>query len=178
MTTDDEKTCLEALRTAETTGELQGLEIEVWTGGGQPPPYYRSDQFRLLSGGGRDTIQFARPLYYPGREPSTLIEKFMMDARPDEVKTVARLIREGYIFTMRYPEEENPGVADAFSTEVIVTVYGKEYQRRYFRRVPEAVEPLLDEVRRLTAKVKRGGKRALFDKGKEVPEPPVPPANP
>ncbi len=178
MTTNNETYFLDALKSAETTGNLQGLEIEVWTGGGQPPPYYRSDQFRLLSLSGRDVLQFARPLFYPSREPATLVEKFVMEAKPDELRTVARLILEGEIFTRSYAEEENPNVADAFSTEVIVTFYGKEYLRRYFRRVPKTVEPLLNEVQRLTAKVKMGGKRTLFDKEKEVPEPPIPPANP
>jgi hypothetical protein len=178
MALGDETTLLEVLGTVEKRGELQGLELEVWTGGGEPPPHYRSDQFRLLSWNGRDTIQFARPLYYPGREPSALIEKFLMPAKPDEVKALARLIREACVFTKRYAEEENPGIADIYSTEVIVTVNGKAHQRRYFRRVPEAVKPLLDEVGRLTAKVKFGGKRGLYEKGKEVPEPPVPPSNP
>ncbi len=177
MTTNDESACLDALDRAAVTGELRGLEIEVWHGGGQPPPYYRSDQFRLQTQGGRDIQSFARPLFYPGHDPETLVERFRMDAGPDLVRSMAHLIQEGGVFSHRFPEEENPGGADAFSTEVILSFEGSECQRRYFRRVPDAVEPLLDAVRRRIEQLKSGGRRGLFDQGREVAAPLMSPAN-
>lgn len=178
MVSNDESLCLKALERAAATGQLNGLEIEVWHGGGQPPPYFRSDQFRLLTQGGRDIQIFARPLFYPGGEPETLVEAFRMEAGPEVIRTLAGLIQEGGLFARSFPEETHPGGADAFSTEVILTFEGRQCQRRYFRRLPEAVEPLMALVQRAIAQLKTGGRRGLFDQGREVAEPSRPPANP
>jgi hypothetical protein len=178
MVSNDEGACLEALARAAATGRLHGLEIEVWHGGGQPPPYYRSDQFRLLTQGGRDIQTFARPLFYPGSEPETLMEQFRMEVGPEMIRTLAGLIQEGGFFARSFPEETHAGGADAFSTELILTFEGRQCQRRYFRRLPEAAEPLMELLQRAIAQLKTGGRRGLFDQGREVAEPSRPPDNP
>ena len=57
-------------------GRLDGVTLEYWVGGGLPPPYYRSDQSRLLTSGGRDLLEFARPCHDPINRHEGLVEKF------------------------------------------------------------------------------------------------------
>jgi hypothetical protein len=153
------------LRRCEATGRMDGLEIEYWTGGGHPPPYFRSDQFRLLTVGGIEMLEFDTLAYAPRFRGEALILEFQLPARPEDVRTVARLLRETGVFTDRYPEEEDPRTSDILRTEVMVTVGGREHKRVYYRRIPEALKPLDAEVERHISWVRTKGKLAVFYKG-------------
>jgi hypothetical protein len=97
MITSDTASILNQLANCEKTGSLEGVQIESWTGGGQPPPYYRSHQFRLLTSGGRDLLEFATVQWDKRYAPPNLQEKFSLPGRPPDISSVARLLREAGI---------------------------------------------------------------------------------
>ncbi len=167
MSPDDTPALLEALGGCLAQGRLDGCEVEYWTGGGLPPPYYRSDQFRLHAIEGREVVELARPRYdVPAPGDAYPVERFIMDARPEHVRAVVQMILAGNVFTERHPEEDAARAPDALSTEVIVTVEGVAFERRYGRRVPEAVEPLRVEVERLTRDVIERGAHGIYLAGR------------
>lgn len=151
-------------------GRLDGVTIEYWVGGGPPPPLYRSDQFRLLTVENRDTIEFARPYRDPKAEREGLIEKFQLPAQPSEVRGIAKLILATGAFERQFPEEKDPGRADALATEVIVTTGGREFKRRYFTGSPKPLEPLRAEVERLVQRLTATGTRQILSQGKPIEE--------
>ena len=151
-------------------GRLDGVTIEYWVGGGPPPPYYRSDQFRLLSVENRDTLEFARPYHDPAAKLEGLVEKFQLPAQPSEVRGLAKLILETGVFERQFPEEKDPGRADALATEVIVTVGGREFKRRYFTGSPKPLEPLRAEVERQVQRLAASGRRQILSQGKPIEE--------
>jgi hypothetical protein len=179
MTQTDTEALLEALHGCIVQGQLAGCEIEYWTGGGQPPPYYRSDQFRLHTVDGRDVAELAKPRYdvpAPSPEGGYPVERDVLTALPEHVRAVAQMIVVCGVFTEHFAEEQNPRVADILSTEVIVRVGGHAFSRRYFRRVPEALEPLRTEVERITREVVERGERGVYHQGRLLMAlPPGPP---
>ena len=85
---------LEAITQAETTGKLNGLEIEHYVAGGLPPPHYRSEQFRLFVDHGRDTLWFATPDYTVRVKQGEQYPQhvYRLTASPNDVKMIARLV--------------------------------------------------------------------------------------
>jgi hypothetical protein len=163
---------LARLERSAQTGRLDGLEIEYWVGGGLPPPHYRSDQFRLLTVQGRDTLEIARPLWDDGFKPPQLIEKFQRPANMLDVRHIARLILDAGVFTAQH--EDKPAVGDGLSTEVIVTAGGTKHQRVYRGRVPPKLRALEADVERLRLTLEREGVRSVFHQGKRLVPPPPP----
>ncbi|MGC9971515.1 MAG: hypothetical protein ABSE56_13100 [Bryobacteraceae bacterium] len=159
----------ELARLAEQ-GRLEGVTIEYWVGGGPPPPYYRSDQFRLLTVENRDTIEFARPYHDPAAKLEGLVEKLQLPAQPSEVRGLAKLILDTGVFERQFPEEKDPGQADSLATEVIVSIGGREFKRRYFTASPKPLEPLRAEVERLVQRLTASGTRQVLSQGKPIDE--------
>lgn len=164
----------EIARLAEQ-GRLNGVTIEYWVGGGPPPPFYRSDQFRLLTVENRDMLEFARPYHDPTRKLEGLVEKFQLAAQPSDVRRLAKLIIDTGVFQQQSPEEKDPGRADALTTEVIVSIGSREFKRRYFTGSPKPLEPLRAEVDRLLQRLVASGKREIFHHGKPISLPQDPP---
>ena len=77
---------LTKLAEIERSGRLTGLEIEFWSGGGLPPPYYRSEQLRLTTRGGRDIMEFAKLKWDESFDPTAGAGKMALPiaARSDE----------------------------------------------------------------------------------------------
>jgi len=168
MTPPEVENVSDQLRRCEATGRLDGLEIEYWTGGGLPQPSFRSDQFRLLTVGGVEMLEFDTVAYAPRFTCEGLILEFQLPARHEDVRTVARLLRETGVFTARHPEEEDPRTADILRTEVLVKAGGREHKRIYYRRIPEVLQPLRAEVERLAGVAQAQGKLAVWYKGSRL----------
>lgn len=156
------------LQTCANTGHLNGLEIEYWVGGGQPPPYYRSDQLRFLPTSDGETLELARPLWDTAFDPPQLTEKFERPAKPVEIQQVARLIVAARVFTERYPEEDKRGASDVLSTEVIITAEGSRLARVYHGSLPAPLRTLGAEIERLRAAVERDGIRTVWHQGRRL----------
>ena len=163
---------LARLERSAQTGRLDGLEIEYWVGGGLPPPYYRSDQFRVLTVQGRDTLEFARPLWDDAFKPPQLVEKFQRPATTADVRRVARLILDAGVFTEQH--EEKPRVGDGLSTEVILTAGGTKKQSVYRGNVPPKLRALEADVERLRLTLEREGARSVLHQGTPLVPPPPP----
>lgn len=159
MMVEVDPTVTAALSRMEATGKLEGVEFEHFVGGGLPPPHYVADQLRLLVQDGHDTIEFSAPNYkaqaaqgqaYPNDE-------YQLPAQPDDVKAIARALREGHAFEFSEPTTT---VADAVRTELVLTVAGKRHTVIY-RGFTPALAPLNALVRDLTTRVKAQGRYRL-----------------
>lgn len=148
-----------ALTRMEAIGKLEGVEFEHYVGGGLPPPYYVSDQLRLLARDGRDTIQFAAPNYKskPVKDEAYPRDVYTLPAQPDDVKTIAKILREGRTFETSTMAS---APADGVRTELLLTVAGKQHKATYSGFAP-TLAPLSDAVKVLIARVKSQGKHEL-----------------
>ena len=155
--TMDAQAALAALKKAEATGKLDGLEIEHYIGGGMPPPYYRSEQFRLYGDAGRDTLAFVTPDYTAnvGQGEAYPRSAYRIASTPAEVTTIARLVRESGAFDMAPPSDAGP--ADAFRTEVVVMLGGKEVKRVYPGAAPPELAKLREAINKVIEHIKANG---------------------
>ncbi len=152
----------------EKTGVLDGLSLELWRGGGLPPPYYRSDQLRFLSVGGRDVVEFASLKFDSRYDPPGVQDKWTIPAATADIKEAARLLLALRVLETQFPEERQPGVADVISYEIVASAEGVEVQRRYYRKLPDTLAPIQTFIDRMTASAKASGPPALFHHGHEV----------
>ena len=136
--------------------------VPFYPGADMPPPQYRSDQSRLLTSGGHDLLQFAT------MKGSGLQEQFLLQARPSDIKSVARLLRETGVLVKRFPEEEKPGIADVLSTQIIVSAAGRQEKRVYYRKLPNELLPLKAQIERLIELTKGKGQKDLCHQGKPI----------
>lgn len=148
-----------ALARMEATGKLEGTEFEHYIGGGLPPPYYRSEQLRFLSQDGHDTIQFAAPNYSskPAKDTPYPRDVYQLPAQPDDVTTLAHILRVGRAFDASAPVVKIP---DSVRTELVLTAAGKPHKAVY-QGLPTALDPLDAFVDALIARVKAQGKHEL-----------------
>jgi hypothetical protein len=144
-----------ALARMEATGKLEGVEFEMYAGGGLPPPYYVSQQLRFLARDGHDTVQFVTPNYSkkPAKDEPYPSEVYRLPAQPADVKALARVLREGRAFT---PSPPGPTVADAVRTELVLTIAGKEHKATH-QGLPPALAPLGVLFMELTERAKAQG---------------------
>ena len=148
-----------ALARMEGTGKLEGVEFEHFVGGGLPPPHYVADQLRLLERDGHDAIEFSAPNYkaQAAKDKAYPNDVYQLPAQPDDVKAIARALREGHAFEFSSPKTT---VADAVRTELVLTVAGKRHTVVY-RGFTPALAPLNALVRDLTTRVKAQGRYRL-----------------
>jgi hypothetical protein len=165
MNVSDSKGILRLLENCENSGNLQGVTIEYWIGGGLPPPYYRSDQFRLLTVSGRDMLEYSTLKWDKNPERTGLQEKFSLPAQPSDIKSVARLLREKQVFVKKYAEEDQPGIADILSFEIIVSSGVGQEKRTYYRKLPEDLASLRTLLETLIDRAKSKGKKELRRQG-------------
>jgi hypothetical protein len=148
-----------ALTRMEATGKLEGVTFEHFVGGGLPPPYFVADQLLLVERDGHDTIEFAAPNYkaQAGKDKPYPNDEYQLAAQPDDVKAIARALRESHAFEFSSPKTT---VADAIRTELVLTVAGKKHTSVY-REFTPALAPLNALVRDLTARAKAHGRYRL-----------------
>ena len=163
----DEADAIEVLKRWESTGKLEGGEIEYYTGGGGPPPYRRSDQLRLVTVAGRDVIEFNVPVYDQRYNPYPT-ETYTMPAEPADVQALARLVREAGVFSSRFPEEEDPGLVHVIRTEVMVREGTREITRVYYKTIPASLSALQDAVGKMIERVKAQGERGVYHEGRRI----------
>jgi len=160
------------LERVEKTGVLEGLSLELWRGGGLPPPYYKSDQLRFLSVSGHDTVEFASLRFDASFDPPSVQDKWTIPAATADVKEAARLLLSLKVLETQFPEERPTGVADAISWEVIALSDGAEVQRRYYGKLPDELAPLQAFIDRMVGSAKASGRPVLFHQGRPVTQPP------
>jgi hypothetical protein len=160
------------LERAAAVGRLEGLEIEYWVGGGAPPPHHRSDQLRLLTQGGRDVVEFARPLWDESFDPPDLIEKFTADAEPADVQSVLRLILESRVLDETGQTGATAGF-DMLATEILISDGARRFERKHrANEVPENFLALSRKVDELRKALEKGGERSVFQRGERIAAPP------
>ena len=146
------------LAACEASGKLDGAEIEYYVAGGLPPPHYRSDQLRLLVQGGRDMVEFATPNYDPklAKGNAYALDIYAIAATPDDVRSVARSMRETGAFQAEAPDAGPSRVADTLRAELVVVAGGKEAKRVYAPGDP-AIGELRETAEAMIARVKSQG---------------------
>jgi len=152
-----------ALRAAEKTGKLDGLEIEYYVSGGLPPPHYVSEQFRLLVRDGHDVLEFATPNYDPKLPQGASYPKdiYTLPATPEDAKTIARLVLASGAFRESASDAGAPAPADALRTELEVTGGGKTAKCVYLGREPAELPKLREAVEALIERVKAHGQHEV-----------------
>lgn len=148
-----------ALSRMEATGMLENAEFEYYVGGGLPPPYTHSEQLRLLSRDGHDTIQFAAANFSskPAKDTPYPRDVYRLPAQPEDVKTIGRLLRAGCTFDAPAPSVK---MADSVRFELVLTVEGKRHTAIYQGLPPELL-PLDTFVDTLIARAKSQGQHTL-----------------
>lgn len=144
-------------------GRLDGLEVEYWIGGGLPPPYYRSDQFRMLTADGRELLELARPVYDEAFRPYP-IDKRQLPAGRDDVVAIADALKGLFADPPEPPELP----ADALRAEVLVTEGDLQTTLVLPVPVPPSAQPLHDAVAQRLARVEATGQRSLCHQGKPI----------
>jgi hypothetical protein len=105
--------------------------------------------------------------YAPDYErPLTL--KWQLPASAADVRAAARLLRETRVWTAEYAEEARAQAPDVIRTEIVVTLGGKEYKKVHYQQVPEGLQPLQSEVKRLIDLVRANSRAGVFLQGKPV----------
>ena len=153
------------------SGRMEGMEFEYWIGGGQPPPYYRSDQLRLLDSGAGDLLVFARPYWDSAFDPPDLVEKFQRTADPDEIRRVLNLLLQSDVFSK--PTETEMAGPDVLKTEIMLTFGGVTHERRFHGKIPDELNALDAVVQALHVSLAHTGMRSVTHVGKSVVPPPV-----
>jgi hypothetical protein len=160
------------LERAAATGRLDGLEIEYWVGGGSPPPHYRSDQLRLFARGGRDVVEFARPLFDASFDPPDLVEKFTADAQPADVQGVARLVLAARLLDEAVQTGPSAGF-DVLATEIAIAAGELRFERKHRgNELPESLRPLAQKIDELRQRLAKAGVRSVIHGGEPLNPPP------
>lgn len=148
-----------ALARMEATGKLEGVEFEHYVGGGLPPPYYHSEQLRLIARDGRDTIEFAKANFSskPAKDTPYPRDVYQLVAQAEDVKSLARVLRAGRAFDVAAPTVQ---IADSVRIELVLTVGGKPHKAIY-QGLPPALEPLDTLVDAFIARAKSQGRHKL-----------------
>jgi hypothetical protein len=161
MNVKAESNVVAALDRVEKTGQLDGVSIEYWIGGGLPPPYYRSDQFRLFQDAGEAVIQFVRRRHDENVKPPDFLERFRMKSNPTVVRTIAARIRETGAFRRPLPDEGRSEASDRLRTELGITISGEEHLLVFDGPAPPSLDPLRVEIERLTELLLKSGRRTV-----------------
>ena len=158
----------ERLAAVAATGRLDGLTLEYWKGGGLPPPLYRSEQLRVMMAGGREVVEFANMFFDKNYKPDTLHEKWTVAATPEELRALARAMLDVHVLDGDFAESVNPGVADAFSYEIIVTANGREDKRVFYKSLPSSLVNLGRLFDAMIARAKAQSPRTVFHQGRQI----------
>ena len=166
---NDAKTTIERrLANARSSGRLDGLTIEYWKGGGLPPPYHVSQQLRVMSAGGNDAVVFDNETWDAKYTPQNVHERWTAVARPEDVRSVAAMILDGDLLGKRFAEEDDPGIADILSHEIILAADGVEVKKTYFRSLPAQMQPLKQFFDDLIQRTKAQAEKILYHQGRRI----------
>jgi hypothetical protein len=156
----DDETAVALLKAAEESGKLpEGMEIEHYVGGGLPPPHLRSDQLRLMVREGHLVFRFVTPDFKAEVKQNESYPRKVYEraATPDEVRKIARLVRESGAFG-NPPPASGPPVRDRLRTELVILRGGQEAKRVYPGAEPPELTKLRAEIGPLVADLKAHGK--------------------
>jgi hypothetical protein len=156
------------LEASQQSGHLGDLEIEFWRGGGQPPPYYRSEQLRLFEADRKPVLELAVLKWDEAYNPPNLQEKWRMPLAEEQIKEVVGSLLRTQALVRTFPEEADPKIADLISYEIIVTTGGRQTRRRYYRRMPEPLAAVGSDVATLSTLVRHDGQYGLYHKGNRL----------
>lgn len=169
MTT--EEIIIPKVKSAAKDGLLDGVQFEYWFGGGQPPPYYRSEQFRLFSVGEELQMEFAILRFHPKLIPREVTEKYSLRGDSEEVRVIAQMLLDLRVFASHFPEEKDPSIGGVISHEIAVTVGIVEMKRTYYRTMPVDLAPLEKLLQQMIAKTKELGLHSWRHLGRAIEDP-------
>lgn len=159
------------MKSAAKDGRLDGMQIEYWVGGGQPPPYYRSEQFRLLSQGEEVQMEFAVLRFHPKLIPNEVTEKYTLRGIAEDVRGIARMLLDLRVFEIHFPEENDPSIGGVISHEIAVAAGKVEMKRTYYRTMPLDLTPLEKLLQKMIAKTREKGLHSWHHQGHAIEDP-------
>jgi hypothetical protein len=166
-----EEVVLPKLKVASKDGRLDGLQLAYWVGGGQPPPYYRSEQFRVFSTPTSAQMEFSLLRFDSKLTPNDVTETFTLAADAANIRAIASMLLDKKVFEGRFPEETNPKIGDIFSHEIIATAGAVKLRRTYYRTMPVDLAPLEKLWRQLIDQTRKQGLHSWYHQGRTIPDP-------
>ena len=161
----------EKLALAATTGRADGLTIEYWIGGGQPPPYYRSEQLLVTSHDDRLTITQAVMRFPPRLAPAEVLEIRTLTSDDEELRRLAEELISTQFDVAVFEEESDPPIGRVISHQISVRFKNAELRKTSYRHLPAQLGAFEKLAKQITANVKDQGKRTWRHKGNEIPNP-------
>ena len=159
------------LALAAKTGRADGLTIEYWIGGGQPPPYYRSEQLLVTSHDDRLTIDLAIMRFHPRLTPQEVLEVRTQTSYDEELKQLATELLATQFDVTVFEEESDPRIGSVISHQISVRFKKSELRKNYYRHLPAQFSAFEELSGKLTANAKEKGKRTWRHKGHDIPNP-------
>lgn len=166
-----EEVVITKLKQVADNGQIDELQFEYWVGGGQPPPYYRSEQLRLLAVSEVVRFEFARLRFDARLPPDGATERWTMQSDVATFRAISKFLIDRQVFETQYAEETNPGIGGVISHEIVVSVGTKQIKRTYYRVAPSALAPLTGMLRDRIEMTKRTGVRSWLHQGKPITDP-------
>lgn len=166
-----EEVVIAKLKHVTDNGQIDDLRFEYWVGGGQPPPYYRSEQLRLFAVSGVVQFEFAILRFDSKLPPDGATEKWTMQSDVATFRAISSFLIERHVFETRYSEETDPGIGGGVSHEIIASVGAANIKRIYYRVLPSAVAPLIGMLRDRIELTKKTGVRSWTHQGKSIVDP-------
>lgn len=167
----DHDIIIEKLTAAAQTGRCDGLTIEYWIGGGQPPPYYRSEQFRIKGLGDRIKIELATMRFQNRFTPPEVLEIYSVLSDGDELKQLATELLATQFHEAEFIEEADPQIGGVISHEISIHFEKHKLTKRYFRQLPAAFATFEELSKTLKKQLTKSGKRTWTHKGHEIANP-------
>ena len=168
MNPTEENRIRQSVAMAAETGHLAGLTAACWRGGGLPPPYYRSEQLRLLTQDGTDDAVFANLIFDKKFNPPDVHEKWTTTIAADDVRRVMGLLKESAVLEAAHAGQPLPAVADTITTEIIVSLGEAKILRRFGPTLPAHLAKLEEAFQKLVASAKEKSRKELYHQGKKV----------
>ncbi len=166
-----EEVVITKLKQVADNGQIDDLRFEYWVGGGQPPPYYRSEQLRLFAVSGVVQFEFAILRFDSKLPPDGATEKWTMQSDVATFRAISSFLIDRHVFETRYPEETDPGIGGGISHEIIASVGTANIKRTYYRVVPSALAPLTAMLRDRIELTRKTGVRSWMHQGKPIADP-------
>lgn len=147
------------------------MTIEYWIGGGQPPPYYRSEQLLFKTTGDRDIVELAILRYHPRLTPAEVTQVDSTNCHYEVVKAMAATLLATHLEDTTFAEEADPQVGSVISHEINIQIGEVKLQKKFYRQLPAEFDTFKDLVDQIKFKTIGDGKRTWRHKGHDIANP-------
>lgn len=121
----------------------KGLQIEVWTRGGEPGPDYISETLTLVADGKKFTGTLIKGNFILAPKPYNVIEKYEGFISGLEIDDLMKFIFQKDLLVKDFPEESDRQLAGGLKTDVIFKWKNKNFEKHFFHPLGNDIEKLV-----------------------------------